>query len=115
MSDHTKVYKIWNDLLDDEPIMNDRREYEPDQLERMYDLTEYDAALLAVLIKGHFEPGVYSLSDLDPTEVVDMIGESEHEGFDGWSESDKVVIIAFLYDIVSAVKSERVIKKQLDM
>ncbi len=100
--DHTKAYEAWRRIMD-EDVLEDRREYEIDQLETMYGLDNEDAGQLHILIQDSFEPRGWATEPAQ--DLKDMLGEAEHEGFDGWSDSDRFVIMAFLADISKALRS----------
>ena len=110
MTDHTKVFRIYQDLMDnhgsgtDDDVLEDRREYDKEMIRTGYDLNKYDGEMLYNLIQGNFRP---NWDKYTAKEVYDMIGEAEHEGFDGWSESDRVVIMAFLADIGLALQMSK--------
>ena len=102
----TELSRIWADMLENDEVLNDRREYTPKDLMKMYRLDEDGAFILSLLIMGQTNPRAYSLSGHSPKRVLDMIQEAQHQGFDGWPESDKLVIQAFLVDITLALDVE---------
>ncbi len=72
-------------------------------------LDEDDADILGLIIQGKTKPGCYTY-DLKAEEVgqkyLETIQEGLHQGLDGWSERDVLVIEAFLSDIAHCLTIE---------
>lgn len=98
------VYDVL-DEIETQGHLEDRREYETDQLKDMYDLTDQEAEDLHYLIRRQFDPTYerpYDHLRKYPKEwVIEYIVESIHSSFDGWDEPhDRVVIERFLDDMM---------------
>lgn len=96
------------DKMDEDELLEDRREYTQDDLKRSYNLTDQEADDLYYLIQRDFDPqrvASYGMEDrFDPKLVVTTITEALHQGLDGWSPHEQCVIERFLDDIALAVK-----------
>ena len=72
-------------------------------------LDKDDAAILGLLIQGKTKPGCYTYkldAKKDGQKYLEMIQEGLHQGLDGWSQRDILVIEAFLSDIAHCLTIE---------
>ncbi len=107
----SQVWDIYQDLMDDDVLLHDRREYDQEMLAEMYLLSEEQSHYLHLLIKLQFDPNYKSLYDIIPSNkkepdaterqeaVCEVIGESMHQSLDGWSDGEKVIITLYLMDL----------------
>lgn len=122
--DHlSRVYELWEEFEADDSLMNDRREYDVEDLLKAYHLTHEQAFYLHWLIRlendKDFET-LYSWADhskrmegstaerykdriLRLECLEETITESMHQNFDGYSEGEKVIIQGYLMDLGIAV------------
>jgi len=98
-----KVLTILDELTDSD--WDDVRELTVRDLAIRFQLPDAEARYLHDLIKEQTDPR-YCI-DAIPTQpgdmVLDTIKESIHQGFDGWSEHEQLIIRAYLADIALAV------------
>jgi hypothetical protein len=92
------------DLFDDMEltgVLEDRREYSPEDLKRMYDLDDQETADLHGMIKSFFDPELSKVRVDDiPSQIFsDYVQDTLHEGYDGWTEHEGIVFDRFLDDI----------------
>jgi len=97
-----ETYKIYREIIDKYQV-NDRREYDEDQLETMYGLGKEGSKHLWLLIQSVTNDD-YVIGNKDPVKVTECLAEAVHEGLEGWSDPDKAVILAFLADTALAAK-----------
>lgn len=106
------VAEVCEQLDEDEELFNDRREYTVEDLARAYSVPEEEAVLIFNWIQSRVNPrySVYG-NGADFTkgseELGNMIKESLHQGLDGWSAYQKVVIEAYLADIGLAISNSK--------
>ncbi len=101
MTDHTETYKVYQDLKDLDEL-EDVASFTSEQLALRLILTLESATLLHKLVEDHMDQGPHW--DVDPVLLTEALGEAEHQSYDGWSDSDKVVIMSFMADIRKALK-----------
>jgi hypothetical protein len=99
------------DLLDviiDEGNLDDRREYQPEDLAKMYQLTVAESEDLHYLIQRIFDPSVQRIEDCSSEIVKEAIVESLHSSLDGWdNEHDRTVILRFVDDLTRYAKAAK--------
>lgn len=101
-----KVWKIYQEYIDLD-LLEDRREYSINDHQRQHNLTMSDATTLYKLVQTHFTEKAKSLyrshwDEKDALELAINITEAMHQGLDGWSDQEKVVITLFLHDLAVA-------------
>jgi len=111
-SELDKVWKVWESLTNywadpDENALEDRREYDADQLSKMYGLSEQGGIELADLIRGHFEPGPSWYNSQPTTKLGSILTEAIHNSQDGWPDWKKVIIEQYLNDLSVAAHYEK--------
>ena len=97
MTNH--VYNTWNHLLEHEVELEDRREYEVDQLADMYEMSTEEAVQLQALIQGLFRPGVTPLDEIDQEVYKEYIQDSVHNSWEGFSKAEVVALTVMLFDL----------------
>ena len=80
--------------------VDDLREYEPDQLAKRFGLTKMDSWYLFTILKEQTDPRYQAYCQKPETYAAfcDMITESLHNSLEGYNDSDKIVIRAFIAD-----------------
>ena len=81
----------------------------PIDLTKEYGLDQEQTEYLEDLIDWYNEPDCDSLyhSDHDPVRAMaldECLTEAQHQGLDGWSDGEKVIITRFIQDLGKAVK-----------
>jgi hypothetical protein len=108
MTIQQSVWAVFQEMKEDDYVIEDRREYEKDQLQKMYNLTETEADQLYRLVQGEFtdKTSLYRSNWTETQQnmedavlLAETISESIHQGYDGWSDEEKVVIQLYLNDI----------------
>ena len=100
-----KALAVWNELQENEELMAQYASYlNVDLMIAEPDLTDEDAQLLWLNIKSVSDPQ-YKIMKKDSEQVGSMIKEALHQGLDGWTDDQKMVINAFLADIALGVSS----------
>ncbi len=89
--------RVWRSMIDQD-LIDDRREYDIDMLQKMYVLNKDDAKVLYLAIQGITDPR-RSYHQGGAHVFLEMVQEAIHQGLDGWSDHDQMVIVAFLSDI----------------
>lgn len=103
-NDHTRVAVIYN-LLDENEMVENYSEYSHEDLHVAFpELDDYNVSLLYIMLQAATNPDYNQPAD--DNKFALMVQEAAHQNFDGWSESDKVVINCFLADIALAVHKE---------
>jgi hypothetical protein len=101
------IHHTLRDLFDE--IKNshefeDRREYQPEDLQRMYGLSLLEAGDLYYLIQREFDPTIQQNPSLDniPAEVFkEYFLEAQHSNWDGWDdEHDRLTLDRVLDDLI---------------
>ena len=108
------VWELWEEFEGNDSLMNDRREYDVRDFMTAYGLTSEQAFYLNWLIQLEHDPDFQTLYDfatrsVTPYEGVDrllrleaideVITESMHQSFDGYSDGEKVIIVGYLMDL----------------
>ena len=99
------VYELV-EQMEETGVLEDRREYDVEDLKKCYGLTDQEAADLHYLVQRTFDPDRKSAYECDPTRLGITIRESLHQGLDGWSSHEQVIIEKYLDDIALAVAAE---------
>lgn len=94
-----KVYTIWNQLLEQESILEDRREYEVDQLVHMYELSKEEGVQLHALIQGLFRPGVTVHDDIPEEVYKEYFMDSIYNNWEGFSQSEIIALTIMMFDM----------------
>jgi len=98
------------DLLDEMEstgVLEDRREYDPDQLAKMYQLDNVQADDLFALIQRRFDPSIrihvqsriLPIEQMPAARVYEYLTEFEEGNTDGWSEHQVICIMQFIDDM----------------
>lgn len=89
---------------------DDLRQHEPELLSHKFDLNTRDAELLWAVLQADtdYRRDVYGRN---PKQVGEMIQESLHQGLDGWSVREQMVIRAYLGDIGYAIHNDNIARK----
>ncbi len=103
MTDHTKTYKVWEDLQDNGNLLH-VTSLDKQGLAIMFGLDIGSATLLHMLIEDETNDSPH-WDKYDPALLHEVLGEAEHQSYDGWSDSDKVVIMSFMADIGKALEN----------
>ncbi len=93
--------------LEDQDLMEDRSEYDVEDLMKAYDLDHHDASTLYLCIRGRTigsEHDMYRLDKDHSKALLEAIQESIHQWHDGWEDEEKIIIEAFLSDIAWAAR-----------
>ncbi len=95
------VIALFDEIRDDDAILEDRREYDAEMLATMYGLTAQEADDLYWLIQDLFDPNTpIPLDRCSPDLLREALVEAAHSDLDGWDNPhDKVVIYRFLTDM----------------
>ncbi len=88
--------------MEDLGILEDRTEYDIEDLKKGYDLDHETAKTLYMFLQ--VERYGLDWDRWSGDQIKDMIGEASHQGYDGYSRTEQITITAFLYDIVAALK-----------
>ncbi len=92
-------------LIDETNQWDRIKDWSDAKLSEQFRLDEDDTRLLAVLVLCRTN-SVYSAYDL-PAEkgqlFLETVQEAVHQGFDGWSEREQLVIEAFIGDVAYAM------------
>ena len=101
--DMTKLEKIWDDI-DNAPddVWDNLQSMGLEDLGEMYDVPEWEASLLWLVVQSRCDVRRNVMSKR-PSKVGHMINEALHQGLDGWTVEQGLVIQAFLSDIAYAV------------
>lgn len=86
---------------------DDLREHDPELLSNKFDLNTRDAELLWAVLQSMMD-GRRDVYGRDPKQVGEMIQESLHQGLDGWSVREQMVIRAYLGDIGYAINQSNI-------
>ncbi len=110
LQDIGEVLQILEDL-EEADVIEDRREYDEEEFARSYpDLTAEQVSYLHELVQSRFEnvASLYrsSWSATNGRIVAETITEAIHQGLDGWSDGEQVVIRLFLHDLGRAVMQD---------
>ena len=97
MNNHDAIYKIYTDAVDSDGL-DDLHEYDKQALMDRFELSNDEATLLYLMVQGATNLD-YSYMHTDATRFDETIQEALHQNLDGWTDSDKAVIIAFLADV----------------
>jgi hypothetical protein len=91
------------DEMDAAGMLEDRREYSPEDLQKAYRLTGEEAEDLHWLVQQQFElqkPTLPELGNIPAATVKSFLEEAVHSNFDGWdNEHDRVVLERFVADL----------------
>jgi hypothetical protein len=105
VQDLNGVYNVFESIKDD-GTLEDRSEYQPEDLAAMYGLGPTGATNLYRLIQGTFATDTSPWDSLDPVVLKrDVMDEAIHQGLDGWEPHEKVIIELFLQDLQRAYKN----------
>lgn len=91
------IGQIWKDIVDHD-LLDDRFEYDPDELAMSYALDKDDSMVLWLAIQGTQDPD-RSIDQQRPEAIIEALVEADHQDLDGWTDDHKVVIRAFMSDI----------------
>lgn len=82
-------------------VWDDIREYDVGLLQRRFDLTEPDATVLWLAIQSRTDPrrDIYKTHKVNYHLIGEYVIEALHQGLDGWTVEQGLVIQAFLADI----------------
>ena len=99
----TRVEWAWTqiDEASDEE-WDDMQGWSDSDFQLRYGVDEEDAGLLWLVVQSRVDSR-RSVYDMNPTRVGEMIQEALHQGLDGWTIKQGLVIQAFLSDIGYAV------------
>ena len=90
------------DLLEEQDLLDDRREYTEEDLKlSLPELHADEVNCLYNMIQGTF----IDVSNLDPKAVMAYFGEAEHGSWDGWESLERGVINMLKADIATAIKN----------
>lgn len=106
--DQPNIWDIYEDLLDDDSLMNDRREYLAEDLCKSYGLDVLQGQYLYELIRDVFEPGLPDLDDVPPETYKEYFVESLHGGWEGFHDGPtdpRVTLTLMLTDLTRFYKS----------
>ena len=92
----------WN-KIDHFSNRDDLKEYDGEDLMGRYGVSEEDAGILWLVIQAQTDNRRTIDSVADGKMVAEQIREAQHQSFDGWTTSQRLVIEAFLSDIGWAV------------
>ncbi len=98
-----RLYKAIRSILD-EDVLEDRSEYDTDQLMTMYDLTLDETTDLSNWIKGYMDLPV-NFSKANPTVIQEYFEEADHNDWDGWDERHKATLYLLVQDLQRWVRS----------
>ena len=85
------------------------KDYTTEQLKSYFGLSDEDVGIFQYIVMNRTEPrwNTYSLdAKVVGTEWLEMVQEAIHQGFDGWSEREQLVIEAFLTNISYALTTK---------
>ena len=101
MTNLNKLVGIVTVLTEAHDLMVELNQLDVSDLQMYYDLTETEARLLFLVIKGREEKVncAYSLTEAHGNALVEMVTEAIHQGLDGWEPDERIVIEAFLADL----------------
>jgi hypothetical protein len=105
----SRIWQTYEGIIDAD-VLEDRREYVTEDLQKAYDLNTLEAIYLERLIQSNFDPEAESLyrshwTDEDAQNLAECVTESIHQGLDGWDDRDKAVITLYLHDLGLALKA----------
>lgn len=104
----TKLTVAWNDI-DENGNWDDLNEHSPEDLKNKYDVSENDADILWMVIQSRTDNrrNIYDLdNEVFGQSVLTTIQEALHQGLDGWTEEQGLIIQAFLSDLAWSVYQE---------
>lgn len=101
---HTKIAQIYQEIVDNGDFDN-VREFDVEQFQQTYELDEPEAYILWENVQAHVDAthDVNQVTDEEAPSFLEIIREDLHQGLDGWTESDKMVIRAYLAATARAV------------
>ncbi len=103
MANLTRVVEILAEI-NEEDLMDDRREYDVEDLMTGYEIDEATAVMLRLNIEARTDEthNVLMIQEAEAVPMLKIIQENVQAGLDGWTEEEKAVIIAFLSDVAVA-------------
>jgi hypothetical protein len=85
--------------------LEDRREYEVDQLQKMYDLSDEESDALFQHIQIRFKTSMQEVDAMPAQGLKDMLVAALIDtDLEGWTETQKVTIESFLMDLAWGYK-----------
>ncbi len=91
--------------LEDKCYLEDRLEYSLEDWALAYpDWSEEQISYMVELVETEMDVHQPPISD---EELGSMMGEAEHEGYDGWSRGEAVIIQLFVADVKRAIRLSR--------
>ena len=110
LPDLGKVWALYQEMIDTD-VLEDRREYSDEDLVQAYGTSPEETKYLMRLILSEFAPCTAALyrshwNFRDAQGLGRCVTESIHQGFDGWEDSEKVLIQLYLHDLGTALRSE---------
>ena len=91
-----EVLELFYQFLDDEELLNDRREYVIEDYKLSYDLNEQHAKDLYDLVQGDIETSGHTLEDVD---IKAYMLDACHNCWDGWEPYEIVVLEKLVHDM----------------
>jgi len=86
MSANEKLRDIYDEIVD-LGYLEDRREYDQEELQRSYQLTPIEADDLHWMIQRNFQEfNAVKLEDIPAEEFKEHFMEAQHNNWDGWDE-----------------------------
>lgn len=102
-----KVSDVFMSMLN-EDLVEDRREYQPEDHSKMYGLNRPESEELFQLIQERFDPDVPDPSevhDVPPGHLHEYLVEYPGSAIDGWSNQEQLIILELFRDIVRFSKN----------
>jgi hypothetical protein len=93
------IFEIFEEIRDDDSLLNDRREYSIDDLQSAYGLDQQEASDLQWLIANEIDPDHIFFDALPAEGIKAFVQDALHGNLDGWEAHDKIVILQFIDDI----------------
>jgi hypothetical protein len=93
------IMDLFEEIRDDDSLLNDRREYCKEDLQSAYGLSNQDADDLYWLIQDECDADIKPFDSLNAESIKAFIQDALHSNLDGWEGHDKIVILRFISDI----------------
>jgi hypothetical protein len=89
------------DEFEELDLLEDRREYNAEDYQHAYGLTEQEAQDLKYLVQREFDPNIpqIALDEIPANIIKEYLDESENQGFEGFNEHETIVILKLFDDM----------------
>jgi hypothetical protein len=98
----SKIQSIYNGIIKSN-LLEDRQEYEIEDLMDCYQIDNESAKYLFDMINGNS----IDINMVSSEELMEAMKESIHQGFDGWEENEIFIIQKYIDDLIIAAIQSR--------